>query len=317
MTSPYLSPRRLERGSRVAIIAPSSPITSAKCIVKALPVFEKHGLIPVLGDNLRFLRSRDWSSAPVEDRIDEFVWGFEDDSIDAVFVAEGGFSSIQLVPHLPYDLIAQSRKIFMGMSDVTCIGNAMLKASGLVNFNGPNVRIREDMPNDRQSLGDAIELLMSEGAWADKPFKRMSNTFAQCVCPGVVRGKAVGGNLTLFCSLIGTPYMPDLDGCVLFFEDIHASGYEVALMLNQLELAGVFDRAAGVVFGEFCKVPRRGAQDKTIDDVVVDFFTANMPCVFGMNFSHGDSTAVIPLGVDALLDAEQCLVAFDDPFVGN
>ena len=299
------------------MIAPSSPITSPACIAKAFPVFEEYGLIPILGDNLRFLRSNDWSSAPIEDRIDEFVWGFEDDTIDAVFVAEGGFSSIELVPHLPYDLIAQSGKVFMGMSDVTCINNAILRASGMINFSGPNVRIRAEMPDDRKSLGDAMGLLMSEGAWGDKPFKRMNNTFARCVCPGVVRGKAIGGNLTLFSSLVGTPYMPDLDGAVLFFEDIHASGYEVALMLNQLELAGVFDKVVGVVFGEFCKVPKRGAEDKTIDDVIVDFFTANLPCVFGMNFSHGDTTAVLPLGVDTLVDAEQCLVAFGDPFVGN
>jgi len=308
----YLKPTALVDGDKVAIITPSSPITSTKAIQSALPVFVECGLEPVLGPNLRNLRSDAWNSAPVDQRIHEIDWAFSDNTISAVCVSEGGYSAIELLPYIPYDLIRKTRKPFMGMSDITVINNAILRCSGLVNFCGPNIRIREKKPLDEQNLKHALMLLKLDSEWHNDPFSDCS--LPRCVCGGIVRGTSIGGNLTLFTALIGTPFLPELEGAILFLEDTQAGGYEVSACLNQLELAGVFEKVGGVVFGEFVERPERQDSDVSVEDVVVRFFEDKLPCVFGMNFSHGETVANVPLGVETSLDAESCMVMFGNPF---
>jgi len=306
-------PRPLHDGDRVALIAPSSPLSSMVAIKQSVEVLKKHGLEPVLGANVTQMRSEGWRSAPLNDRVAEVEWAFTDPSISGVIAAEGGYSCMELLPYLPYEAIEKSGRLFMGMSDITAINNALLRCSHLVNFSGPNTRIRQDKPRDAQNLADALELLKMDSPWGTRPWRRL-NTIPRCICEGIVKGPALGGNMTLFCSLLGTPFMPDTKGAILFFEDVHASGYEVSMNLNRLELAGVLDEVEGVVFGDFEKVPDRGDQDFTIEDVVVQMFRGRLPCIYGLNFSHGDTVATIPLGVEAVLDCEDCTVAFGNPF---
>ncbi len=309
----YVSPYPLQDGDKIALIAPSSPISSMPSIKQSIDVFRANNLEPVLGPNITHMRSENWSSASLPERIKEIEWAFSDDSINGIVCAEGGYSAIELLPYLPYDLISKSRKVFMGMSDVTVINNAILCGSKLINFLGPNARIRNDRPKDSQNLDDALKLLKNNGSWNLEPWKRLPAP-ARCICPGIAKGKAVGGNLTVFTALVGTPYIPDIEGAVLFFEDIYAGGYEVSMALNHLDLAGIFDKASAVVFGNFEKIPNRDSQDMTIEDVIVKKFADRMPCVYGLNFSHGDLVATIPLGVDVVVDCEQRLINFGNPY---
>lgn len=311
-----IKPNCLKRGDKIAIISPSSPITSMISIKESFSVFNKYGLEPVLGQNVKNLRSIAWSSGTIKDRVDEIEWAFNDSNINGVIAAEGGYSCMELLPYLPYKMIRDSRRPFMGMSDVTAINTAILSSSGLINFSGPNVRIRMDFKDDIKNFDDALGLLMCSSPWNDKPFYR-NNATSRSICGGIVKGKAIGGNMTLFCSLIGTPYFPDVDKCVLFFEDVYAGGYEVSMNLNRLELAGILDKISGIVFGEFLKQPSRSDKDFSVEDVLVERFRERIPCIYGMNFSHGATVATIPLGVDCILDADNCDVKFDNPFHEN
>jgi muramoyltetrapeptide carboxypeptidase len=108
--------------------------------------------------------------------------------------------------------------------------------------------------------------------------------------------------------------MPDVNGAILFLEDIYAGGHEVSEMLNHMELAGILDSISGIVFGEFCKLPERDCQDMTVEDVIVRKIRDKVPCIYGMNFSHGETVATIPLGVETIINAEECFVSFGNPF---
>ena len=74
---------------------------------------------------------------------------------------------------------------------------------------------------------------------------------------GVAEGPLAGGNLTLLQCLIGTPYFPDLDGAILFLEDVGEDLYRVDRMLAHLRLIGALDRLAGVVVGRFTELERQ------------------------------------------------------------
>jgi muramoyltetrapeptide carboxypeptidase len=281
---------------------------------RAERVFAKYDMQLSWGKNITRLRSDCWHSADVESRVHELEEAFRDPETSCVWAAEGGYSAVDLVPHLDYDVIRASGKAFVGMSDITALNNALLARAQFSNFSGMNIRCRdENAEDDMRALELSIELLMVDGPWYGRPFEE-SKFDPRCVCPGIAEGWAVGGNLTIFTGLIGTPYLPDCTGAILFFEDTHAGGYEVSTNITRLELSGILSRAKGVVFGEFAKKVERGDQDMCIEDVIYRKFNNVMPCIYGMNFSHGKTCAVIPLGCKAVMDADNRSVSFGNPF---
>jgi len=120
--------------------------------------------------------------------------------------------------------------------------------------------------------------------------------------------------MTVFCGLIGTPYVPDCTDCIMFLEDVGINGIEMSMHLNKMDLSGMLDSLAGIVFGQFIDRAERMDEDFALEDVIVRKLGNRLPCIFGMNFSHGSTSAAIPLGVDTVMDAEDCSVSFGNPF---
>jgi muramoyltetrapeptide carboxypeptidase len=64
---------------------------------------------------------------------------FADPEVDVVQCLTGGFGSMQLVPHLDFDLIAEHPKAFSGYSDITALHVALRQRAGLATFYGPHL----------------------------------------------------------------------------------------------------------------------------------------------------------------------------------
>ena len=64
-----------------------------------------------------------------------------------------------------------------------------------------------------------------------------------------VSGTLWGGNLSVLVSALGTPYFPDIEGGVLFLEDLAEPAYKIERNLLQLAQAGVLQKAASNRFG--------------------------------------------------------------------
>lgn len=302
-----LAPRMLRPGSRVAIVASASPFESSE-LYEGLDVIKEAGLEPILGPNVTNLRSHNIHGASVQERVDELVWAYSDDSIDAIIVATGGMGSAAVLPYLPYPLIRQTRKAILGFSDVTALNNGVLAKAGLITVNGQTPSIRLDHEkyrmSDSESLRFALELMMSGRPWADRPFD-LNERLPRCVYPGMALGHAIGGNLDTFSRLIGTEFMPDPAGAILFIEDVHRGGEDFGRELLHLKLAGVLDQLAGVVIGEFVDVPKKtDLRNPSMEDVIEEYFgSQGIPCSFGYSFSHGTNTIPIPIGATTTLDA--------------
>ena len=87
------------------------------------------------------------------------------------------------------------------------------------------------------------------------------------------KGRSSGGNLTLLQCLVGTPYFPDLDGAILFLEDVGEDLYRVDRMLAHLRMVGALDRLAGVAVGRFTDL-KRAMTDGALgfDEVLASYF---------------------------------------------
>jgi muramoyltetrapeptide carboxypeptidase len=149
------------------------------------------------------------------------------------------------------------------------------------------------------------------GDHAHAPREGEAVTEAVTLVGGVAEGPIVGGNLSLVVALVGTPSQIDMDGAILFLEDVGEDPYRVDRMLRQLESAGMLDRLAGALLGRFTRAEPDEHGGKTIDDVLADYFAdAAFPVVAHFPAGHVRDNATLPLGVPARLDADARSITF-------
>lgn len=312
----YVSPKRLRRGSKVALVAPASPFKSDE-LIAGLDIIKSAGLEPVLGFNVTGLGSADVHSAPALERAEELMWAFTEPGIDAVITVTGGLGSGETLPYLDFDKIRQSRRCLIGLSDITALNNGILTGAGLISINGqyPSIRIDKGAAireADSESMLKTLEYMMSSESWGERPILDLNQYLPRTVSPGKASGHIIGGNLDTLCTLLGTPYFPDADDAILFIEDVHKDGEFLARLLIHMKLAGIFDRVAGVVIGEFVDVPIKvEAKVPSIEDVIKQYFGDGVPCLYGFSFSHGPHTIPVPIGAQCAMDADTGRVSFN------
>ena len=118
-----------------------------------------------------------------------------------------------------------------------------------------------------------------------------------------MQGPLWGGNLAVLCSLLGTPYFPQIEGGILFVEDIGEPPFRIERLLYQLHLSGVLARQRALVLGDFSHC-RPGARDNGYD-LAAAFAqiraVAGIPVVDGMPHGHAATQLTLPFGAAARL----------------
>ena len=125
------------------------------------------------------------------------------------------------------------------------------------------------------------------------------------LCPGTARGPLCGGNLSLICDSLVTPWEIDTRGKLLVREDVGEKPYRIDAMLTQLRNAGKLDDCAGILLGYWTDcVPGEGELSLTLDQIVEDLILpAGKPTLAGVPCGHSLPTMSLPLGATAILDA--------------
>ena len=154
--------------------------------------------------------------------------------------------------------------------------------------------------------------LLESGTTAAAPLQG-TETYVE----GKVAGPLIGGNLSVFSRLLGTPYLAPLDNSILLLEDVTERPYQLDRMWTHLHLAGVFQKVRGIVLGEFirCDDPQ---QQYTAAEVLKELAAATgLPCAAGFPIGHGDVNEPVPLGVHVRLDATARTLTFLEPAVSE
>jgi muramoyltetrapeptide carboxypeptidase len=313
----YLSPHALHVGDKVAIVAPASPFKTDE-LIESLDIIREVGLEPILGPNVSSLHPMNIHAASVEERANELNWVYQDADIKGIIVATGGNGSAGVLPYLDYEAIVRSRKVMLGMSDITSLHNGILARAGVIGILGqsPNVRLdrgKKIREYDSESLRIALEFMMDTSIWGERPFDH-NLYLPRTVSSGKASGPVVGGNCETFIHLLGTPFFPSVAGSILFLEDVYKDGSMLSRAFLHLRLSGVLNSVAGVVIGEFSEVPKsnRDHHSPSIEDVIGEYFgNSSIPCTYGFSFSHGPMTIPIPIGSQCEIDADAGEVYFN------
>ncbi len=299
--------KKLEIGDTIGVISPSSPSEKKSEVVRGVETLERMGYKVVLSKNLN--KSKGFVAGTEEERAGDLNEMFLRDDIDAVFVTQGGYGSAQLIRHINFDMIAQNPKVFTGFSDITSLHLAIMKFSQVVTFHGPGLsRFNSEDLTDytKEAFFKAIAQAEPIGEIRPADPKKWINR----INAGKAEGVITGGNLSLICATLGTPYEIETKGKILFFEDLDTEPWIFDHMLSHLRNAGKLEQAAGIVIGEchncvpFLYNPGYYV-DTSLEDVL-DYYIKplNVPAIYGLPIGHTDDLATIPLGVAARLDAD-------------
>lgn len=306
-----IKPKRLEKGQTIGIVAPASPCNEDRQIHFALETIESLGFRVKEGSHLYdrygYFAGRD------QDRASDINEMFADDSVDAVITLRGGYGSARTLPYLDYDLIRSNPKVIAGFSDITAVLNAIFRKCNLMTFHGPEAEISFTpymlaefkkvlmFPEAMVPIGLAPKFEGAEGKveWENRLTR---------IVPGKVRGRLIGGNLTLIDDLLGTPFEPDFSNKILFLEDTGMTTDEVDRRLSHLWLAGKLSELAGIVFGKFADISYLSTWVRrfTLEEVLAERCKElAIPALSGLMFGHvDDDQATIPIGCEAELDVE-------------
>jgi muramoyltetrapeptide carboxypeptidase len=312
-------PERLNCGDTVGIIAPASAPPDPKNIDCSVAALEQLGFKPKLAPQVR----RRWGflAGSDRDRAADLMKMFCDRKVKAIICVRGGYGSARLLPRLDYQAIRANPKIFVGYSDITSLHCAFLAKSNLVSFHGPMLNsdfIKKDMPDF--ALQSFLKTLMQPtppGSIRDGYRKKTVTILRR----GIASGPLVGGNITLLCAALATPYLPAWKNRILFFEDLDEVPYRFDRMLTQLLNAGLLQQVAGIAIGinAGCSDPKaKRAKEyrQTLEDVFRErLLPLKVPIVAGLPFGHIPLNATLPVGVQTTLDAVQGDLLITEPAV--
>jgi muramoyltetrapeptide carboxypeptidase len=128
----------------------------------------------------------------------------------------------------------------------------------------------------------------------------------QTITGGRARGRMLGGNLSVLSGIVGSGYLPDWDGAILFLEEIGEDIYRVDRMLTQLKLAGILDAVAGVVFGKCTDCESSESYGSlTLEEILDDHLRPlGVPAWYGAMIGHISDKWTVPVGSDVEIDAD-------------
>jgi muramoyltetrapeptide carboxypeptidase len=301
-----IRPPRLARGSRVALVAPAGPLLERDDLTRAEALCRALGYEPLLGPNTA--QRYGYFAGTDEQRLADLNDALRDPDVGAIWCIRGGYGVTRILDQVDFDALARRPRPLIGYSDITAVLNAALHHAGVVTFHAPMARVSMP-PFSRWHFERVLASPEPAGRLGRLPAPPdvlvPRDNRITALRPGVAEGPLMGGNLSLIQCLVGTPHLPELDGAILFLEDVGEDLYRVDRMLAHLRMVGVLGRLAGIAVGRFTEL-NRGMSDGALgfDEVLATYFLPlGIPVAYGFPVGHIDDQWTLPIGVRARLDA--------------
>ena len=278
----------------IGIVAPSGYALDEARLQRAIQFLQQHGfnVINYYDSAQKYQRF----GGDDETRIAQLHAAASHPDIQIVLGLRGGYGLSRLLPRLDFERLAASKKFFVGYSDFTALHLALLACTGMVSFAGP---------------------MVSDDLMHEEPHAFTLQHFAACLTQldyTVVasasnnplidfEGTLWGGNLAILTHLTGTPYMPKIEGGILFIEDINEHPYRIERMILQLHYAGIIKRQQAVLLGDFSGY-RLSEHDNGYDFAAMLAYLRRqlpVPLITGLPFGHIADKVTLPVGAQARL----------------
>jgi muramoyltetrapeptide carboxypeptidase len=298
-------------GSTVAVIGTSSPVSSAE-LDKVVAYFHSRGY------EVRSYRSSTaatgYLAGPAKQRAADLNAAFADPDVRLIVPATGGKGAAQLLTLLDYDAIAANPTILTGMSDPSILLNAIHARTGLLTLHGPSGYDFFQRPVHEETAAaffDAVTGVIAGREVAGGGWRVVRGVGA------TVAGQVFGGHLGTIRALVGTNFLPDLDGAILILEEVFVGWVDIDAALTHLRLAGVFDQIAALMVGVPVETTRGDAPDQDWDDLIVRCVGGTFPVITDVEFGHTSRKIPLPIGgvIELQLHAARPVLRYCDDLV--
>jgi muramoyltetrapeptide carboxypeptidase len=301
-------------GATIGVVTPGSPAETRAEVRRGVEWWEARGYRVKLMPGA--LAEEGWHAGSPEVRARDLQDAFADPEIDAIQTMRGGYGSAQLIPLLDFGAIRESPKAFVGLSDITALHTALVRRAGLATFYGPSLTM-VGSPSPPPFTVDRLLQVLAGDTTGPVPEDRERLTVIS-IAGGRASGRLVGGCLVDFIYTFGTPWEPDLDGAIFFFEECNAAPIQIDRALLYLEHSGRLKGVRGVIVGELAGCEwyehTSAPRSKTLEDVLDDRLGGlGVPVLYGLPLGHGATLATLPLGVQATVDADALTLTIDEP----
>lgn len=278
----------LKQGSKVAIAAPARKVTKEQ-MQFGIDWLKANGFVPVFDDRLFaahciFAGDDNFRATVLQEYLD-------DDSIEAIWFARGGYGGIRVIDKLDFIHFLQHPKWIVGFSDST-IFHGKLNRLGCPSLHASMPYFFENKTIEaKQSLLDAL---------TGKPlnYEFTANSLNRT---GEMEGEIVGGNLSVLYGMMGSNSFPETDGKILFIEEVDEYIYHIDRMMHGLKRAGVLKNLKGLVVGGLTQIkdnpdPFGKSAEEVIAEAVKDY---DYPLCFGFPAGHFNDNRAIVFGQKA------------------
>lgn len=282
----------LSEDARIALVAPSGIFDPAR-LAGGQALAESWGYTFVHAPHLHS-RHRVTAGTVAERRAD-LVWALTAPDIDAVWLARGGWGTMDLLDGLPWSEL-DGRPI-IGFSDATALFTAMDRLGVTGAVHGPVLHSLAD-GTDAGSQA-ALRHLLQTGTTVRLPGHHL------CGPAWAVSGRVIGGNLCVLASLAGTPWALRAAGGIVVLEDVGEPAYRLDRLLAQLCHSGALEGAVGVVLGTFSQCALPPGADWTLEDLLLDRLAPlNIPVIAGVPVGHSPANRAWCHGAEGVLSAD-------------
>ena len=258
-----------------------------------MAALRRFGFEPVLAANLRSRKGL--FAGDDAERLDAFHALAADPDLPVIFFARGGHGLLRLLPALDWDLLKRFPRAYVGYSDLTPFLLEVVRRLGLVAFHGPMVAadLARGLSSDEE---ESLFAALAGRYPAEQPFSRWLRE-------GSASGPLLGGCLSLLTATLGTPFAPDLEGALLFWEDLNEPPYRVDRMLTHLGLSGNLANIAGMIVGHLADGQRPGSESPDWPALVGGGVAGfSWPLAWGLESGHIAPNRTLPLGLMARLE---------------
>ncbi len=306
-------PNKLQKGQVIGCYSPSASLEADRTRVmlfnRGIKKLQDFGFRIKEGNCTR--KQYFHMSASAQERAAEIHDLFLNPEVSAVFPTIGGHCASQILPYLDTNIIRENPKIFVSFSDSALLGMYITSKTGLITYHSAVDIVfgfsrfgTEECPMQNNGLYTQQNLLatLEHRQPSIKPFSTWIG-----LKNGEARGKLIGGNIKGINSLIGTPFEPDWENTILYWE-AKDSLHVIAQALTQLKNSGVLNYVSGMIVGKVAtnkEIFYRKEEIMPIHDFIKYTLEGiNIPVAVEADIGHDIENITIPNGCNGHLNIE-------------
>ena len=290
-------PPRLRPGDVVAVPVPAGPVQPGRLEAGLARLRARYRV--QVDDGA--LAATGYLAGDDDRRAAELDGYLRDPDVRAIVCARGGYGAMRILDRLDPAVLRADPKILVGFSDATAL-LGWARAAGVRAIHGP-------MAAQLGELGGADVDWLFRMMESPEPAGELPAGLTTAGAPGhgSVEGTLLGGNLSLLAHLVATPAEMDLDGAILFTEDIGERPYAIDRYFTRIGMAGRLHGVAAALIGDFvgCEEPRLPPPQPSALDVASERLAHHgIPALAGLPIGHGARNLALPLGALARVDLD-------------